>query len=60
MFRKHEYRTIIKFLTKPGKAQEQILEEMAVVYEMYDSKVSSEFQRGRQRIKGDPVTAATK
>lgn len=60
MLRKIEHRAVIKFLTKQGKTQKIIHEEMVAVY--HDSapslstiqKWSSEFKRGRESIEDDP------
>uniref|UniRef100_A0A8D2LVX9 Mos1 transposase HTH domain-containing protein n=1 Tax=Varanus komodoensis TaxID=61221 RepID=A0A8D2LVX9_VARKO len=70
-YRKIEHHTVIKFLTKQGKSQKIIHEEMMAVYQ--DSapslstvqKWSSELKRGRESIEDDPrsggpVTATTK
>lgn len=70
MLKKIEHRAVIKFLTKHGKSQKTIHEEMVAVYQ--DSvpslstvqKWSSEFKRGRESIEDDPrpggpITAAT-
>lgn len=60
MLKKIEHRAVIKFLTKQGKTQKSIHEEMFSVYQ--DSapslstvqKWSSEFKRGRESIEDDP------
>ncbi|KAJ8724154.1 hypothetical protein PYW07_008134 [Mythimna separata] len=60
MMKKIEHRAVIKFLTKQGKTQKIIHEEMVAVYQ--DSapslstiqKWSSEFKRGRESIEDDP------
>lgn len=60
MIKKIEHRAVIKFLTKQGKSQKIIHEEMVAVYQ--DSapslstvqKWSSEFKRGRESIEDDP------
>ncbi|KAJ8728788.1 hypothetical protein PYW07_006484 [Mythimna separata] len=60
MMKKIEPRAVIKFLTKQGKTQKIIHEEMVAVYQ--DSapslstiqKWSSEFKRGRESIEDDP------
>lgn len=70
MIQKIEHRAVIKFLTKQGKSQKIILEEMVAVYQ--DSapslstvqKWSSEFKRGRESIEDDsrsggPISATT-
>lgn len=70
MLKKIEHRAVIKFLTKQGKTQKVIHEEMMAVYQ--DSapslstiqKWSSEFKWGRESIEDDPraggpVSAAT-
>lgn len=60
MLMKLEHRAVIKFLTKQGKSQNIIEEEMDYVYrESAPSlptiqKWSSEFKRGRESIKDDP------
>ncbi|KAF7236078.1 Protein GVQW3 [Varanus komodoensis] len=71
MLKKTEHRAVIKFLTKQGKSQKIIHEEMVAVYQ--DSapslstvqKWSSEFKRDRESTEDDPhsgrpVTATTK
>ncbi|KAF7235648.1 hypothetical protein EYD10_17547, partial [Varanus komodoensis] len=71
MLKKIEHRAVIKFLTKQGKSQKIIHEEMVAIYQ--DSapslstvqKWSSEFKRGRESIEDDPrsggpVIATTK
>uniref|UniRef100_A0A8D2J316 Mos1 transposase HTH domain-containing protein n=1 Tax=Varanus komodoensis TaxID=61221 RepID=A0A8D2J316_VARKO len=71
MLKKSEHCTVIKFLTKQGKSQKIIHEEMVAIYQ--DSapslsivqKWSSEFKRGRESTEDDPrsgglVTATTK
>ncbi|XP_026332209.1 uncharacterized protein LOC113239419 [Hyposmocoma kahamanoa] len=70
MLTKIEHRAVIKFLTKQGKIQKVIHEEMVAVYQ--DSvpslstiqKWSSEFKRGRESIEDDthaggPVSATS-
>lgn len=70
MIVKIEHRAVIKFLTKQGKSQKNIHEEMVAVYQ--DSapslstvqKWSSEFKRGRESIEDDtrsggPVSVST-
>lgn len=70
MLKKIEHRAVIKFLTKQGKSQKTIHEEMVAVYQESApslstvQKWSSEFKRGRESIEDDPrsggpVTAST-
>jgi hypothetical protein len=57
-----EQRSVVKFLTKEGKKQKEILERMVVVYEesapsYYKVKFwSKQFKWGRESIKDDPHT----
>lgn len=70
MLKKIEHRAVIKFLTKQGKSQKIIHEEMVAVYGgsapslSTVQKWSSEFKRGRESIEDDPrsggpISAAT-
>lgn len=70
MLTKIEHRAVIKFLTKQGKSQKTIHEEMRAVYQESApslstvQKWSSEFKRGRESIEDDPrsggpITAST-
>lgn len=60
MMKKIEHRAVIKFLTKQGKSQKIIHEEMVAVYQdcapslSTVQKWSSEFKRGRESIEDDP------
>lgn len=60
MLTKLEHRSVIKFLTKQGKNQKTIKEEMDCVYRKSApslstiQKWSSEFKRGRESIEDDP------
>ena len=61
---KIEHRAVIKFLTKQGKSQKTIHEEMVAVYQgsapslSTVQKWSSEFKRGRESIEDDPRSGA--
>ncbi|XP_017465716.1 PREDICTED: uncharacterized protein LOC108358753 [Rhagoletis zephyria] len=70
MLKKIEHHAVIKFLTKQGKSQKTIFEEMVAVHHDFApslstiQKWSSEFKRGRESIEDDPrlggpVTAVT-
>ncbi|XP_055906779.1 protein GVQW3-like [Eupeodes corollae] len=64
MMVKIEHRAVIKFLTKQGKSQKTIHEEMVAVYQgsapslSTVQKWSSEFKRGRESIEDDPRSGA--